>query len=214
MHATTSKEIRVLIVDDHPVVRTGLTSILSSQGNISVLPAASSGKQALQLYAQHGADVVLLDLRMPEMSGIETLQRLRAMTPPARVLVITNYETDDEIYTAIRSGALGYLTKDVLAEEMLQAIRAVAAGRRHVPPALAARLADVAMRSPLTAREAEILQLLVNGWTNKRIGQEMQISENTVRNHVNHMFDKLGVTDRTEAVIVALQRGLVKLDNV
>ena len=214
MHKPGDKEIRVLIVDDHPVVRTGLTSILASQSNIRVLPAASSGHEAIQTYAKEGADVVLLDLRMPEMSGIDTLRRLRAMSPPARVLIITNYETDEEIYTAIRSGAMGYLTKDVMTPELLQAIRIVAAGRRYVPPALAERLANVAMRPPLTAREMEILQLLVTGWTNKRIGQEMHISENTVRNHVNHMFDKLSVTDRTEAVIVALQRGLVRLDGM
>ncbi len=205
------KLVRVLIVDDHPVVRLGMASMLAQQQGIVVQPSASSGAEALRLYEKDGADVVLMDLRMPDMSGIETIRRLRKLDPDARILVVTNYETDEDIYTALRDGALGYLTKDVLPDEMLRAIRAVSLGKRHVQPALAQRIAEVMMRPALTPRETEILCMLVTGWTNKRIGQEMRISENTVRNHVNHLFSKLDVVDRTEAAIVAVQRGLVRL---
>ena len=210
---TAGKLIRVLIVDDHPVVRMGMASMLSTQPGVIVQPSASSGAESISLYTKERADIVLMDLRMPHMSGIETIRRLRKIDPHVRILVVTNYETDEDIYTALRDGALGYLTKDVMPDEMLQAIRAVAAGRRHVPPALAQRIADVMMRPALTPRETEILRMLVTGWTNKRIGQEMHISENTVRNHVNHIFSKLEVADRTEAAMVAVQRGLVLLSD-
>ncbi len=212
MAVTTGKTIRVLIVDDHPVVRMGMESMLSTQPGIEVQPSAASGAEAIRLYKQSPADIVLMDLRMPDLSGIETIRRLRSLDPRVRILVITNYETDEDIFTALRDGALGYLTKDVMPEEMLRGIRAVAAGRRHLPPALAQRMTDVMMRPSLTPRELEILRMLVTGWTNKRIGQEMRISENTVRNHMNHIFGKLEVVDRTEAAIAAVQRGLVQLE--
>ena len=213
MGQTAEKTIRVLIIDDHPVVRMGMASMLSTQPGIVVQPGASSGPEAIELYTRKKADVVLMDLRMPNMSGIETIRQLRSLDPQVHILVVTNYETDEDICTALRDGALGYLTKDVMPEEMLRAIRAVSNGRRHVPPALAQRIADVMMRPALTARETEILRMLATGWTNKRIGKEMRISENTVRNHVNHIFSKLDVVDRTEAAIVAVQRGLVRLED-
>ena len=145
---------------------------------------------------------------------IETIRRLRHLDTQARILVVTNHETDEDIRTALREGALGSLTKDVMADEMLRAIRMVATGKRFVPPALAQRMADVMMRPALTPRETEILRMLVTGWTNKRIGREMHISENTVRNHINHLFSKLEVVDRTEAAMIAVQRGLVRIEEI
>ena len=208
------KAVRILIVDDHPVVRMGMTTMLSMHAGMIVQPSASSGSEAIARYSRERADVILMDLRMPDMSGIETIRQLRRIDPQARILVVTNYETDEDIRTALREGALGYLTKDVLPDEMLRAIRVVAAGRRFVPPVLAQRFADVMMRPALTPREAEILRMLVTGWTNRRIGQEMHISENTVRNHMNHLFSKLGVVDRTEAAMVAVQRGLIRVEDL
>ncbi len=204
--------IRLLIVDDHPVVRAGLSSMLGMHAEIDVAGTAASGAEALGALALKAPDVILLDLRMPAMDGIGFLEQIAKAGHAARVIILTSYERDEEIYRAMQAGAQGYLTKDATEAEMVNAIVTVHGGRRFLPPHIAARLADRLLRSNLTARENEILEMLARGLTNKQIGRELQISENTVRNHVNSVIAKLEVSDRTEAATVAMQRGIIQID--
>ncbi len=204
--------IRILIVDDHPVVRAGLASMLGTQAELDLIGSASSGEDALRLIREREPDVLLLDLRMPGMSGVETLQALKANGESVRVIILTNYETDEDIYRAVQAGAQGYLLKDTSLREMLEAIRAVHAGKRYIPRHIASRLAERMVRPDLTARELEILKLLSKGPTNKQIGHALGISDNTVRNHVLKIIEKLEVSDRTEAATTAIQRGLITVD--
>ncbi len=208
-----SAPIRILIVDDHPVVLAGLASMLGTQSGLEVVGAAQSGEDALNILAQTPTDLVLLDLRMPGMSGIDTLQAFRRAKVNARTIVLTSFETDENIYGAVQAGAQGYLLKDTPQASMVQAIRAVHAGRRYLPPNIAARLAERMMRTSLTSRELEVLNMLARGLTNKEIGSVLQISSNTVRNHVNSIIEKLEVSDRTEAATTAIHRGLINLEN-
>lgn len=208
-----SAPIRILIVDDHPVVLAGLASMLGTQSGLEVVGAAQSGEDALNILAQTPTDLVLLDLRMPGMSGIDTLQAFRRAKVSARTIVLTSFETDENIYGAVQAGAQGYLLKDTPQASMVQAIRAVHAGRRYLPPNIAARLAERMMRTSLTSRELEVLNMLARGLTNKEIGSVLQISSNTVRNHVNSIIEKLEVSDRTEAATTAIHRGLINLEN-
>lgn len=205
--------IRVLIVDDHPVVRAGLASMLGTQAELDLIGSAQSGEDALRLTEEREPDVILLDLRMPAMSGVETLQALKATGRTARVIILTNYETDEDIYRAVQAGAQGYLLKDTSLREMLDAIRTVHAGKRYIPRHIASRLAERMVRTDLTARELEILKLLARGPTNKQIGHTLGISDNTVRNHVLKIMEKLEVSDRTEAATTAIQRGLISIEN-
>jgi len=201
--------IRILIVDDHPVVRVGLASMLGTQPGFTVIGCASSGEEALSTLRNQVADVVLLDLRMPGMSGIQLLQALRTLPSYPRAIVLTSYETDEDVYRAISAGAQGYLLKNTPQEEMVEAIRTVSTGKRYVPSHIAAHLAERVMRSELTAREIEILTMLAKGLTNKEIGRVLNISDNTVRNHVVNIIEKLDVSDRTEAATAAIQRGII-----
>lgn len=205
------KAIRILIVDDHPVVQAGLTSMLMTHSSVEVVGAASNGKEALAMVRQHMPDVILLDLRMSGMTGIEVLHALREMKVATRAIVLTSFETDENIYRAFEAGALGYLLKDTSQHLMMEAIATVHVGRRYIPPEIATRLAERMMRSSLTAREQHILQMLAKGLTNKQIGCALSISDNTVRNHVNSIMEKLEVADRTEAVTVGLQQGIIQL---
>jgi DNA-binding NarL/FixJ family response regulator len=205
------KAIRILIVDDHPVVQAGLTSMLMTHSSVEVVGAASNGKEALAMVRQHMPDVILLDLRMAGMTGIEVLHALREMKVATRAIVLTSFETDENIYRAFEAGALGYLLKDTSQHLMMEAIATVHVGRRYIPPEIATRLAERMMRSSLTAREQHILQMLAKGLTNKQIGCGLSISDNTVRNHVNSIMEKLEVADRTEAVTVGLQQGIIQL---
>ncbi len=199
--------IRILIVDDHPVVRAGLTSMLGTQVGLKVIGSASSGEEALRILRNEHADIVLLDLRMPGMNGIEFLHARHTHSP--RVIVLTSYEMDEDIYRAVQAGAQGYLLKNTSQQEMVEAITAVHSGKRYIPRHIAARLADRMMRSNLTTRELEILQMLAKGRTNKEIGSALDISDNTVRNHVISIIEKLEVSDRTEAATTAIQRGII-----
>jgi two-component system, NarL family, response regulator len=201
--------IRLLIVDDHPVVCTGLTSMLSAQPGMEVLGAASSGEEALGLIQRLQPNIILLDLRMPGMDGIGVLHALKQFDTPPRVLVLTSFEKEEDIYRAIRAGAHGYLLKDSTMAEMIAAVRAVMDGKRYIPRHIAARLADRMMRSDLTTRELQILELLAHGSTNKEIAAALQISDNTVRNHVNNIMEKLQVSDRTLAVVTAMRSGVL-----
>jgi DNA-binding NarL/FixJ family response regulator len=209
MNKETNGKISILIVDDHPVVRAGLASMLGTQESLDVVGAAWNGQEAFALIERHRPQVMLLDLRMPGMNGIETLQALRSLPEPPRVLVLTNFETDEDVYRAVRAGAQGYLLKSTTQQEMVEAIKAVAAGRHYFPPHIASRLAQRMSRSNLTAREKEILEMMSKGLTNKQIGSALSISANTARNHVNSIIEKLDVADRTEAVTTAIQQGLL-----
>lgn len=213
MQKENPAKIRILIVDDHPVVRTGLTSMLGTQAGFEVVGAASNGEEALALINRTQPDVLLMDLRMPGMNGIDLLRALQSYSNPPRVIVLTSFETDEDIYRAVQAGAHGYLLKSTLQQEMVAAIRAVHQGKRHIPPRIAARLAQRMSRPELTARELEILEMLAKGLTNKQIGAVFQISGNTARNHVNSILEKLEAADRTEAVSVAVQQGIIDLSN-
>jgi two-component system NarL family response regulator len=205
--------IRILIVDDHPVVRAGLTSMLGTQAQLSIVGSASSGEAAMVILQQHDVDVVLLDLRMPGMSGVETLLAIKRAGYRARVIILTSFETDEDIYRAVQAGAQGYLLKDTSLKEMVEAIQTVHSAKRYIPREIASRLAERMMRSDLTARELEILKMLSKGLTNKQIGHALGISDNTVKNHVNSIIEKLEVSDRTEAATTAIQRGLITIED-
>jgi two-component system, NarL family, response regulator len=209
MSKEPSAKVRILIVDDHPVVRAGLASMLGTQESLDVVGAAWNGQEAFALIERHRPEVMLLDLRMPGMNGIEVLQALRSYPDPPRVLVLTNFETDEDVYRAVRAGAQGYLLKSTTQQEMVEAIKTVASGHSHFPPHIASRLAHRMSRSNLTAREREILEMMSKGLTNKQIGTALEISANTARNHVNNIIEKLEVADRTEAVTTAIQQGLL-----
>jgi two-component system, NarL family, response regulator len=202
--------IRILIVDDHPVVVAGLASMLGTQAGIEVLGSASSGEEALELLRTTPADLLLLDLRMPGMSGIDILLAMRRSKINTRAIILTSFEADEDIYRAVQAGAQGYLLKDARQAEMIEAIRAVHSGRRYFPRDIAARLAERMTRTDLTAREVEVLQMLARGLTNKEIGSALDISRNTVRNHVNSIIEKLEVSDRTEAATTAILRGIIE----
>jgi RNA polymerase sigma factor (sigma-70 family) len=202
-------KIRLLIVDDHPIVRFGLTALLSLHCDIEMAGTAESGRAALDLLRNTPVDIVLIDLRMPGFSGIETLERIREIAPAVRSIVLSSFELDEEIYAAVKAGAKGYLHKEAPAEEILKAIRSVHAGRRAFPRRIAERLSNESMTAGLSPREREVLQLVAKGLTNKEVANTLNISQFTVRNHLNHITEKLEVTDRTEAIFVAIQTGLI-----
>jgi DNA-binding NarL/FixJ family response regulator len=201
--------IRILIVDDHPVVRVGLSSMLGVQPGITVAGSAANGTDAVELARTLVPDLALVDLRMPGMSGVEIIRALRKQCVSLRILVLTSFETDEDIYSAVKAGADGYLLKNSTQQEMMEAIRVVCSHGRYFTPHIAARLAERLGRSELTPREHEILCLLAKGLSNKQIGRLLRISDNTARNHVNNILEKLGAKSRTEAAILAIQQGLV-----
>jgi two-component system NarL family response regulator len=212
MSTMSEAPVRILIVDDHPVVRAGLASMLGAHEQLQVVGAASSGEEALEMVKRDSPHILLLDLRMHTMGGIETMLELKKSGSQARVIILTSFETDEDVYRAIQAGAQGYLLKDTTFREMLEAIQQVHAGKRYIPREIAERLAERMMRSSLTARELEILTLMSKGPTNKQIANALGISDNTVRNHVNSILEKLEVSDRTEAATTAIHRGLIRID--
>ena len=201
--------IRVLIVDDHPVVRAGLATLLRKETGLRVAGAAHCGEEALEILKRTPIDVVLLDLRMPRISGIDLLNLLKTFEKPPAVIILSSYDYEEEIYRAVKAGALGYLSKNASRAQIVAAIDAVASGEKYFPEDVAARIAERGDRASLSGREIEILKMVSKGLTNKEIGRVLQISQYTVRNHVNHISAKLDVGDRTEAVTLALQQGII-----
>jgi two-component system NarL family response regulator len=206
-----TNKLKIMLVDDHYLVRMGLTSIIALEPDMTVCAEAATGEQALALFRVHNPDVTLIDQRLPGMTGSETTQKIRAEYPGARILVLSTYACDEEIYRALQCGAMGYLSKSVQREELIQAIRKAASGRRHITPEIAALLAEGMSRSRLSTRELDVLRLLVGGKRNREIASTLDITEGTVKLHVSSILGKLAVVDRTEAVTVALQRGIVQL---
>jgi two-component system, NarL family, response regulator len=204
--------IRVLVADDHPVVRAGLGAVIAEQSDLELVAEAENGARAVALFREHGPDVTLMDLRMPVMDGVEAIRTITTEFPDARILALTTYEGDADIRRALEAGASGYLLKDMLLTEVLTAVRAVHRGERVIPIAVAARLAEFPERSDLTDREAEVLQLVARGLSNKEVARAIGRTDETVKIHLKNAFAKLAVADRTEAVTVALTRGLIHLD--
>jgi DNA-binding NarL/FixJ family response regulator len=203
---------RVLVADDHPVVRAGLSAVITEQSDLELVAEAENGARAVALFREHRPDVALMDLRMPVMDGVEAIRTIATEFPDARILAVTTYEGDADIRRALEAGASGYLLKDMLLTEVLTAVRAVHRGERVIPIAVAARLAEFPERSDLTEREAEVLQLVARGLSNKEVARAIGRTDETVKIHLKNAFAKLAVADRTEAVTVALTRGLIHLD--
>lgn len=206
------KKIAILIVDDHAIMRMGMVTALNLQTDMRVVAEASTGRQALELYARHTPDLVLMDLRLPDMSGDQVTAKLCNDHPNVRVLAFTSYDTQEDIFRCVQAGARSFLPKASPLAELLTAVRSVYAGQNYLPSAIASRLMD-RMRSPeLSSRERSVLELLVKGRTNKEIAQALAIAETTARDHVSSIFTKLNATDRTQASTIAIQRGLVRLE--
>jgi two-component system NarL family response regulator len=208
---TSGGEIRIIVVDDQAVVRQGFVSLIGTVADMRVIAQGTNGREAVALYREHRPDVVLMDLRMPEMGGVEAISTIRREFSDAKVIVLTTYDGDEDIYRSLQAGAQGYLLKDMFFDELESAIRAVHAGGRKIPGVVAERLAGRMGGSDLTGRELEVLEHIVRGLSNKEIGSALGISEATVKSHINSILGKLGVTDRTQAATTALQRGIVHL---
>ena len=204
--------IRILITDDHPVVREGLAAMIERRPDMTVVGEAGNGLEAVERFRSCQPDVALMDLRMPEMNGVEAITAIRREFPAARIIVLTTFDGDEDIYRGLRAGARGYLLKDAGREGLLEAIRAVHAGQSWIPPDVASKLAERVTGPDLTAREMDVLSLLAEGRSNQAIAALLFISEATVKTHVNSILTKLGVADRTQAVTTALRRGIVHLE--
>ena len=203
---------RILVADDHPVVRAGLAAVITQEPDLLLVAEAENGERAVALFREHQPDVVLMDLRMPQMGGVEAIQLITGEFPEARILALTTYEGDADIRRALRAGARGYLLKDMLLSDVITAIRTVLRGERVIPAAVATRLAEFPERSDLTDRELEVLELVGRGLSNKEVAKAIGRMDETVKIHLKNIFAKLGVADRTEAVTVALARGLIHLE--
>jgi DNA-binding NarL/FixJ family response regulator len=211
--AELSERIRILIVDDHPVVRVGLKTMLESEGQIEVVGMASSAAEAMAEVAHSMPDLVLMDLRMPGVEGAEAITQLRQANNGIRILVLTNYESDEYILRALQAGAMGYLLKSTPQEEILQAVELVRQDKRYIPPRIAQKLSMAVTYEELSQREHEVLTLVAQGLTNKEIAEKLSISDKTARNHVANCLLKLGANDRTEAVTTAIARGLLRISD-
>lgn len=206
-----ARKIRLLLVDDHLVVRVGLRSLIEAQPDMCVVAEAAGGRSSVEAFAAHRPDVTLMDLRMPDLSGTEATAVIRKQFPQARVLVLTTFDNDEDIYRALEAGAAGYLLKNTEGDPLLTTIRAVHAGVYKLPPHLATRLAQRRAAPELSPRELEVLLLIIKGLSNKEIGATLGLAENTIKNHVKMILEKLGAADRTQAATTALRRGLASL---
>lgn len=210
----TTKPLTVLLADDHPVVREGLALLINRCPDMRVVAEVGSGREAVEQFQAHNPAIALLDLRMPVMDGIETVVAIRAKAPAARLVILSSFQNEEDIYRAVQAGAHGYVLKDAGLEELVKCIRMVSSGGTWIPPAVAAKLAKRVANRELTPREKEVLGLLASGKSNKEIGTALNISEATVKVHVTHILEKLKVAGRTEAIGVAVNRGLVDLKGV
>jgi DNA-binding NarL/FixJ family response regulator len=203
--------IRVILVDDHPVVRFGLAAIIGLQPDMVVAAEAGSGEEACSVCSRQAADVLLMDLRLPGMSGVDAIRAIRKSHPKIRFIVLTTYDGDEDIHRALEAGAQAYLLKGMSHNDLVNAIRKVHAGLKYIPPSVSKSLAERPPHSELSARELEVLELIVKGRSNREIGEALGISEATVKWHVNLILSRLNVSDRTQATVAALQRGIVHL---
>jgi two-component system, NarL family, response regulator len=211
MMTNRSLMIRVLIADDHAIVRQGLATIINRDPEMTVIAQAEDGRQAINCFREHQPDVTLMDLRMPQVGGVEAIAAICAEFKPARIIVLTTYDGDEDIYSGLHSGAQGYLLKDAKPNELLNAIRTVHRGQQYIPPNVGAKLVQRLKNPELSERELEVLGLMAQGMSNSGTATALSISENTVKTHVNRILSKLGVNDRTQAVIIAVKRGIVSL---
>jgi len=203
--------IRIFSIDDHPLIREGIATLINSTHDMVLVAEAANGHEAAQMYREHRPDVTLMDLRLPDMSGIEAMIAIRAEFPDARIIMLTTFEGDVEIQRALEAGARGYLLKSMPPSELLDVIRQVNQGKKRVPPEVASQLAQHMGEESLTAREIEVLREVANGNRNRDIGKALDISEDTVKAHIKHIMEKLGAGDRTEAVAIAIRRGIIQL---
>jgi DNA-binding NarL/FixJ family response regulator len=203
--------IRVLSVDDHPLLREGIAALIGNQSDLQLIGEASNGREALEQFRKHHPDITLMDLQMPEMSGIDAISAIRGEFHDARIIVLTNYAGDFQVSRALKAGARGYLLKGMLRQELLQTIRAVHAGRKHLSAEVATEIAEHAADDVLTPREIDVLRLIATGNANKEIAGKLSLTEETVKGHVKNIFAKLGANDRTHAVTIGLRRGIIDL---
>jgi len=204
--------IGILLADDHAIVRSGVAQILNAEHGMRVVAQAADGKEAVDLFTLHRPDVALIDLRMPKLEGVQVVEQIRQHFPDAVIVILTTYDTDNDIERALRAGAKAYLVKDVSAQELVACVRAVHAGRTWVSPDVAAKLVARVTNVRPTERELAVLRLLADGKSNREIGEALGISDGTVKIHVTHLLAKLGVTSRAEAIATAVRRGLVRID--
>ena len=206
-----SKQITVLIADDHLVVREGLAALVGLENDLQIVAQAADGDEAVKLFDELRPQISLIDLNMPVLDGTATITKIRRLDPQAKIIVLTTFDGDEDIYRALRAGASGYLLKDVLPDVLLDTIRRVHAGKTHLAPELAQKLAERIGNNDLTVRESEILNLIVDGKSNGEISEMLHIAESTVKFHINNLFGKLGVNDRAKAVVIAVRRGLARI---
>jgi DNA-binding NarL/FixJ family response regulator len=204
--------IRVLAVDDHPLVRKGIASILANEADMELVAEAGNGSEAVEMFEQRHPDVVLMDLRMPQMDGIEATRKIRQADPEARIIALTSYDGDQDIYRALEAGVRGYMLKEMVHTEVVRAIRTVYSGKRLMPPEVAERLSEYFPQVALTPREVEVLGCVARGMANKEIAHQLGTANGTIKMHVQNILEKLGASDRTHAVTIAIERGILHLD--
>jgi DNA-binding NarL/FixJ family response regulator len=208
---TETQKIRVLIADDHPLMRSGIAGEINLQKDMEVIAEASDGAEAIAAYRKYRPDITLMDIRMPDISGIEAITRIRADFPTSKFIILTSAAGDVQIMRAFGAGATGYLLKNLLRTELIDTIRTVQAGKRKIPPEIAQQVAEHAMADAITNRELEVLQGVAKGKANKIIADDLRISENTVKNHIKNILSKLDANDRTDAVVIAIRRGYIEM---
>lgn len=211
-HSSKGSSIRIMTVDDHPLLRQGITALINTQPGMEVVAEACDGEEALAQFRLHRPDVTLMDIQMPNVNGTEAISRIRSEFPEAKILVLSTYAGDVQILRAIKAGARGYLLKGNVRTELLEAIRTVHAGGKRIPPEIASELAEHAADDQLSLREMDVLRLIGEGNANKQIADKLAIGETTVKNHISNILSKLGANDRAHAVTIALQRGIIELD--